>query len=289
MMTPPVDRAAIVGTAPNWTLTPWSDPGLRIVSLNDAYTLNGFQRADEWYELHPLDKFHYRPKHQRAVYAHDVPPGHYVRPEGHLEWLKAQAATIPIWLQSNPPAGWPVNAQRFPKEALEAQYGNYWASGPSYMLLHLLARGVKELHVYGINLATEDEYRAQRPNWEFLLGRFVGREMRIVERDGKRYYEGADSLLVLPQDCPILTHGWQYGYQPKPAPNPIKLELRQLQHEQGKVATAIVQAGRWTNLAPQRDRLRRIEALMQDCQLRLAQQTLPPPIVLTHAVAAFSG
>lgn len=279
-MTPNIDRAAIVGTFDTWKQTPWTDPGLRVVSLNDAYTMKGFQRADEWYELHPLHKFFYRPKHQRAVYAHQVPPGYYVRPEGHLDWLKAQAAGIPVWLQNDPPTNWPANARKFPKAELEAQYGAYWASGPSYMLLHLLARGVKELHVYGIHLATEEEYRAQRPNWEFLLGRFVGREMKVLERNGCRYYEGKDTLLVLPVSCPILTHGWQYGYQPKPTPNPVKLELRRLQHEQGRLAEQLVKLPRWANKVPMLDRLRRTDALLADCQMRLAHAQTPAPIVI---------
>lgn len=279
MMTPHVERAQIVGTAPNWIQTRWDDPGLRIVSLNDAYSLQGFRRADEWYELHPLRKFYFRPKAQRAVYADQVPYGHYVRPEGHLEWLQQQAATIPVWLQDAPPAGWPVNAQQFPKAALEAQYGAYWASGPSYMLLHLIARGVKELHVYGINLATEQEYRDQRSNWEFLLGRFLGREVKTVTRDKCRYYEGRDALLVLPESCPILTHGWQYGYQSKPAPNPVKLAMRKLQQEQGALAKRIVTLPRFADKRPMLDRLMRIDALLADCQMRLAHQPMPPIVI----------
>lgn len=279
-MTPHITKAAIVGTFGTYVQTPWNDPGLRIVSLNDAYSLQGFQRADEWYELHPLDKFYFRPKHQRAVYAHQVPPGHYVRPEGHLEWLKAQAASIPVWLQQAPPKGWPVNARRFPKEELEAQYGAYWASGPSYQVAHLMARGVTELHIYGIHLATEAEYREQRPNFEMLLGRYLGRTVKTVTRDKCRYYEGTDALLVLPESCPILTHGWQYGYQPKPAPHPAKLKLKALQREQSTLAQQLVMQPRWSDKAPALDRLRRLEALMADCQMQLAQQYRPAPIVI---------
>ncbi len=73
-MTPQKKRCAIVGTAESWKDTPWDDPSLEIWSLNDAYSLNGFQRADRWFELHPTDKFYFRPKQQRAVYAELVPP-----------------------------------------------------------------------------------------------------------------------------------------------------------------------------------------------------------------------
>jgi hypothetical protein len=185
-----------------------------------------------------------------------------------------------VWLQNDPPKDWPANARKFPKAELEAIYGAYWASGPSYQLAHLMARGVKELHVYGIHLATEHEYREQRPNFEMLLGRFLGRELKVVTRDKRRYYEGTDTLLVLPESCPLLMHGWQYGYEPKPQPHPAKLQLAKLQHEQGKLAKALVMAPRWANKGPQVDRLQRIEALMHDCQMQIAQAQQPPVITI---------
>ena len=164
MMDLPIRRAAIVGTAPSWMQTPWSDPGLYIAGLNDGYMCRdaygrGPQRASEWWELHPLDQMYFRAANSTIVMADQIPPGHYVRPAGHLEWLKAQAKTIPVWLQADPPPGWPPLARRLNVEDLEAQYGTYWASGPAYMLLSLLSRGCEELHVYGIHLSTEHEYR----------------------------------------------------------------------------------------------------------------------------------
>jgi hypothetical protein len=50
-------RVAIVGTAQSYLKTPWTDPGLTILSLNDAYNLPAFKRADAWYDFHPIDKF----------------------------------------------------------------------------------------------------------------------------------------------------------------------------------------------------------------------------------------
>src|SRR5690349_21053380 len=101
-------RVCIVGTAPSWKETPWHDPSLEIWGLNDGYML-GYPRANRWYELHPFDKMWFRPKTQKAIKASDIPVGFYVRPEGHDEWLKKQAETIPVFLQKEPPAGWPAN------------------------------------------------------------------------------------------------------------------------------------------------------------------------------------
>ena len=147
-------------------MVPWGDRDLHIAALNDAYMLK-FPRWDEWCEYHPFDLMHYHTPGV-PVTRDQVPNGHYVRPKGHLEWLKAQAQHVPVWLQSEPPSDWPANAQRLPIEELEKRYFGgaraYWASGPAYMLLHLHARGYREIHIYGIHLATEAEYRKQRPN-----------------------------------------------------------------------------------------------------------------------------
>src|SRR3990167_1753937 len=147
-------RIAIVGTAPSWVDCPFDDPGLVIASLNDAYLCRdakgqGMPRVDMWFEQHPFDKFVYRRPDQKTIYAHQIPPGHYVRPDGHIDWLKTQAQTIPVYLRETPPADWGPNARRFPIEAVKARFGEYWASGPSYMVALAIMEGFEEIHIYG--------------------------------------------------------------------------------------------------------------------------------------------
>jgi hypothetical protein len=234
-------RCAIVGTAATWRKTPWSDPGLTIVSLNDAYAM-GLPRVDEWYELHPLDKLVFRKMEEKVIHADRIPPGYYIRPEGHVEWLKTQAQTIPVWLQQEPPDDWPVNAARMPIEALEAKYGTYWASGPSFMLMHLYERGFREFQIYGIHLATDYEYREQRPNFEYLMGCLLGPQRTMTTANGLRTYVGNDVTIVLPVDCPLLTHGWKYAYEPKPKPEamPEHQELKAVRKEKDQLIKALV-------------------------------------------------
>ena len=50
-------RVCIVGTAPTYAMTPWADRDIEIWSLNNAYEVKGFKRADRWFDFHPLDKF----------------------------------------------------------------------------------------------------------------------------------------------------------------------------------------------------------------------------------------
>jgi hypothetical protein len=265
-----MQRAVIVGTAPSWKRAPWTDPGVRIVSLNDAYML-GLPRADEWYELHPLDQMWFRPKHQKVIHADQVPKNVYIRPEGHHQWLQEQARTIPVWLQHEPPAGWPPNAQRLPLEALEAKYGTYWASGPAYILMHLYERGFREFQIYGIHLATEHEYREQRPNFEALLRGLIGPTVKESKQKGLRIYDGAECRVVLPEEAPILQHGWKYAYEHKPEKpvNPYAVELKQTQKARARLMASLVTWPTGKDKSRALAELKRLEIIELDCQQML--------------------
>lgn len=267
-------RVAIVGTAPSWRQCPWDDPGLFILGLNDAYSL-GFPRVDGWFEQHPLDKLYFRKMNERRVYAEDVPHGFYVRPEGHLEWLREQAKRIPIFLQQEPPKGWPPNAQRFPIEDYEKKYGPYWASGPAYMVAWAIEQGAEEIQIWGIHLATEAEYREQRPNFEHLLGIARGKGIRVV----------------MAEASPVLKHGWKYAYEPKPKTHPAKDALLRVRQAKNDLALQLMHWPRFKSKAAAMDRLRRLDAAEADAMRALGVArgavTIAAPVFvaqeMTHA------
>ena len=188
-------RIAILGTAPTWRDCPWDDPTLEVWALNDMWVLNP-PRADRWFDLHPLSQMYFANKHKK-VQGHQVPPGYFVRPEGHLEWLRKQ--TIPVYVQDAAQLGSP-SARTFPKAEVEQMIGPYFASSPAWMVGLALLEGVTELHIYGIHLATEWEYLRQKPNLAFLLGLAAGRGVK----------------LVLPTGSPLLTESHQYAYEHDP-------------------------------------------------------------------------
>ena len=270
-------RCAVVGTAESWVKTPWDDPSLYIVSLNDAYAL-GLPRFDEWWEVHPFDKMWFKPNDgSKVVRAEDVPPGAYIRPAGHLDWLREQAKAIPVWLQQEPPADWPPLAQRVPIEELERRFGTYWASGPAYMIAHLYARGFREFHIYGIHLSTEAEYREQRPQLEMLLGRLLGVDEWQESRDdakGLRTYRGAGVTVVLPVESPILQHGWRYAYEPKPAPatNPYAVELKSVQARKVALMSALVRYPDGPTKTQALEELEDLEVAELDCRQMLGRR-----------------
>lgn len=193
---PAVKRGCIVGTAPTFKNTPWDDQSLDIFSLNDAYVLPGFKRASGWFDLHPIPEMVFRPKGEKKVRPEHAPVGGYLRPEGHLEWLKTR--NFPVYLQQAP-KGW-THAHEFPFTELQQRFGSYFSSTPAWILAWMLAAGYKEIHIYGIHLATEWEYIHQRPNMEFLIG--------VALAQGVQF--------VIPEKSSLLKGRHKYAIEPKP-------------------------------------------------------------------------
>ena len=274
-----MERVCIVGTAGSWTQTPWTDAGLSILSLNDAYRLKGFQRADAWYDLHPLDHFVHPPS-DGPMFAHQVPPGYYVRPSDHREWLAKQ--DIPVWLHPDYATQWPDaanwrSARAFPKADIEAAFGRYFTSSPAWMLAHVILQGAKEVHVYGIHLATEHEYIEQRPNFEYLLGRVLGpSRVKLTEKDNCRYYETKDGLVVLPQSTPILASDFQYAFQPRPRANvePLKWELHKYTVKANRALSELKTAPWWKPTGRIKADMAKWDAYIADTQEQLARINL---------------
>lgn len=287
------ERVAIVGTAQSWVKTPWQDRGLHIRSLNDAYRMPGFQRADAWYDLHPLNKFYHPAGNQ--VYAHQIPAGHYCRPATHLDWLATQA--IPVYLhpeylsQHEAAKDW-AHAKPFPKADVEAYWGKYFTSSPGWMMAQAIMDGAKELQIFGIHLATEIEYIEQRPNFEMLCGALLGRGKRtITVADGLRYYETADGRLVLPESAPVLQSGFQYAFETRPGAHeePLKWELHKIDVKRQRILEALKRKAKWSRFLivpdPQQgedatealtfsqaqERLLRLDAMAMDTQEALGR------------------
>ena len=265
-------RACITGTAQSWVQTPWADPEMRICSLNDAYRLKGFVRADAWYDPHPLNMF-YTPAEGQVLFAHQVPPGKYARPKDHKQWLAQQQ--IPVWLhpdhvaQDPESANWP-SARPLPLAEITDYFGRYFTSSPALIMAHLILQGFKEIHVYGIHLATEQEYRDQRPQMEFLAGRFLGASKQTMTvKDGLRHYETQDAHLVFPEASPVLQADWMYAIEPKPH-NGHKEQLKWEHHKYSikreRAIQALKTAPWWASTKATQDELWTYEAHLADVQ-----------------------
>lgn len=151
-------KVAIVGFAPSsYLLAPFQDPEWEIWSLNEAYTLPGFTRADRWFEIHIRDEI-------------DVTQ----RDANHIDWLRAQKA-LPIYMirRFN---DIPMSV-KFPIENFIKRFKtNYWTNTVSYMIALAVAEGFTTIAIYGVDMAQgsvqggPSEYAEQRPSCEYFIG-----------------------------------------------------------------------------------------------------------------------
>ena len=262
-MSDPIKRAAIIGTAPTYSETPWDDPTLECWSLNDIYLLH-IPRSDRHYDLHPFELFHYRSPTMTKIDAADVPAGTYVRPNGHLQWLASQ--NIPVFVQKADPRV--PRATVFPYDAIHAEFDGLFPSGkiecsstPQWMLMQALLEGYREIHIYGIHLATEWEYQKQRELFAFLMGIAAGRGVKIV----------------IPKRSPLLKTTHEYAFAPDPATPIVALQRTSMKLERQRDGlTKAVKAMKWyaSGKAELTARLRWLDAQIADLQAEMGQQSL---------------
>lgn len=262
----PVKHGAIVGTHPCYRATPWDDPNVEIGSLNDAYVLPDFKRANFWVDLHPLPEMVFRPRGERKVRPEHAPVGGYLRPEGHIDWLRTR--NFPVYLHSCEECGcadlpkekrghdpypfpaWP-NAKPFPFKAVEARFGQYFSSTPAWMLAWMLMHDYRVIHITGIALSTEWEYIHQRPNMEFLIGMALAQGVQFL----------------IPERSALLKGKHKYAVEPKPGLALERIERRmQLIKQEGARLQQRLASLKWHQRGERAD----IHARLQVLELELA-------------------
>ncbi len=171
------DKVAIVGFAQSHRdQAPFQDPAFEIWGLNNAYIFMpprphvGGRIAERWFEIHSDDQFGWDLR----------------RPGQHVAWLaKFPGPLYLLEARRDMP-----NSIRYPIEDIVSRYGAYITSSPAYMLLMAMAEGFKEIHIYGIDLATDSEYADQRPNLEFLIGVAIAKGHQIFLPPGCQLLQG---------------------------------------------------------------------------------------------------
>ena len=89
------------------------------------------------------------------------------------------------------------NSEAFPIEDVLEKFGYYFTSQIGWMIGLAILEGFKEIHIYGADLAMEDEYMHQRPNCEYLIG----------------WARGAGITVYIPRGSDLLKAGKLYGFE----------------------------------------------------------------------------
>jgi hypothetical protein len=151
-------KVAILGFTDHKDQAPFGDSEFEIWGINELYR---YMNIDEktfhrWFEIH-----------DRATLDPD---------EKHIEALKK--FPVPVYMQTHYDDIGP--SVKYPRTEVEqACDSDYFTSTPAWMLGLAIAEGFKEIHVYGVDMAQDSEYKEQRPACEHLLGIAKGKGIKI--------------------------------------------------------------------------------------------------------------
>jgi hypothetical protein len=189
------DKVCIVGFAGSTRdQFPKDDPTMEIWGMNRLFDVPGvaLQHFTRWFQIHPR-RWWDTEKRQKEV-----------------AWLRN--LKIPVYLHEHyddiP------TSMAFPRADVEAAFNRYLPSIPgsdairndgrpyhttsvTWMIALALLEGFKEIHIYGVDMVTDEEYGYQRPACEFWLGLAAGLGVKTV----------------IPADSALCTMEWLYGWE----------------------------------------------------------------------------
>lgn len=156
---PRKDTVYIVGFAPTWIQTPWTDDA-DFWGMNALHKVAGERPWTAWFQLHDIDKHHPEDK------------------EEHIAWLSSQKFPVFMWAEHAEKYALP-NGVIYPRKQVIDEFGGYFTNTVSWMIAVAVLSGYKKIGVYGVDMAQDTEYGHQRPSCEFLLGIAAGRGIEI--------------------------------------------------------------------------------------------------------------
>ncbi len=152
-------KIALIGTAPSSRhLAPYQDPSWQIWSCSPG-NMNSVPKADAWFELHA--NLHW-PKNQSYG-------------EPYVQWLRTLA--IPVYMQNQQ---YVPNAVTFPYQEMVKMFGqDFFTSSFAWMMAFALSKGAKEIALYGIDMASREEYILQRPGFYYFKNKAEERGCKV--------------------------------------------------------------------------------------------------------------
>lgn len=158
--TKPPLKIALVGTAPSSRdLAPYNDPSWTIWACSPG-NMGILPRVNAWFEVH-----------SNLLWPEFASYG-----APYVEWLKKQ--TFPIYMQDQSLV---PNATPLPIRELTAEFGKYFfTSSFAYMIAMAIKAGATDIALFGIDMASKDEYILQRPGGHYFMQEASKRGIRVV-------------------------------------------------------------------------------------------------------------
>jgi hypothetical protein len=153
-------KVALIGTAPSSRdLAPYHDLSWKIWACSPG-NMNCCPRVDLWFELHSNLMWK---EHEQ-----------YGKP--YVEWLNKQA--FPIYMQNN---NLVPRAMPFPWFEMVEEFGrDFFTSSFAWMMALAITQGATEISLYGIDMASRDEYIRQRPGFYYFKRRAEERGIKVI-------------------------------------------------------------------------------------------------------------
>lgn len=169
-------KIAILGTAPSSRmLAPFNDPSWKIWACS-AGNMNALPRVDAWFEVHA-----------NLLWPENA---HFGAP--YLNWLNSQQ--FPVYMQNQTLV---PRAISFPKDELVAEFGRYFfTSSFAWMIAFAIKSGADEIGLWGVDMASKDEYILQRSGGHYFIQEAKKRGIKVF----------------LPQESDLLQPPPLYGF-----------------------------------------------------------------------------
>ncbi len=158
-------KVAIIGTAPSSrALAPYDDETWDIWGCSPG-NMNCLPRVDAWFEIHANLLW---PRYADAY------------GKNYIKWLSEQK--FPVYLQDEP---WHQkyfpHALGFPAREMLKKFGRHWfTSSFAWMMAFAIHLGYKEIGLFGVDMASKDEYIQQRQGFYHWLEKAQGLGIKVV-------------------------------------------------------------------------------------------------------------
>jgi hypothetical protein len=201
-------KIALIGTAPSSRmLAPFNDPSWTIWACSPG-NMNILPRVDVWFELH--GNLHW-PENQS-----------YGAP--YIDWLRR--LTIPVMMQNNQ---YIPNAVIFPMEQMVNEFGkDFFTSSFAWMMAKAISDGANEIALFGIDMASRDEYILQRPGFYFFK--------HLAEKRGIKVSAPNESDIMQPPGLYGYSDVTPFGRKLLARTTELKSRLDQMRGERDKLS-----------------------------------------------------
>jgi hypothetical protein len=143
------EKVAIIGTAPSSRLlAPFGDPSWTIWGSSPG-NMGTLPRVDAWVEVH----------------SNFLWPEYRAYGEPYVKWLNEQQFPLLAFDRKLFP-----RATEYPTKGIVAEFGPYFFTSTfAWMMAYAISVGVSEIGLYGIDMASKDEYIQQRPGGHYFI------------------------------------------------------------------------------------------------------------------------